>query len=215
MIRVVLIDSSVNAAHPHLAGARIECGPAFDAEGRATLAPLCDHLGHGTAAAAAILDLAPEITLQVVRVFEREPRCTFRALEAALHYSATCEATLVNLSLGTPLASHASACERLVVRLNNAGAALVAPVSFEGLPSFPGVLPSVFGVKEDAALPRAAPVQKDWGGRLLWHASPFPRPLPGLDPARNLRGASMATANLTGFLAKRLVRGEGLPSTPR
>lgn len=215
MTRVVLIDSSVNATHPHLAGAVIECGPAFDAEGCAHTAPLRDQLGHGTAAAAAVHELAPEAVLHIVRVFEENPRCTFAALLAALEYALGAGAEIVNLSLGTPLASHAPACERLVARFKVAGIALVAPVSFEGIASFPGVLPGVWGVKEDAQLPRDAPVAKEWGGRLIWHASPFPRPLPGLDPARNLHGASMAAANLSGWLARRLVRGEGLPSSSR
>lgn len=215
MVRVVLIDSSVNAHHPHLAGAVIECGPAFDAEGRPATAELRDQLGHGTAAAAAIHDLAPEAVLHVVRVFDDKPRCTFAALLAALEYSVSAGAAVVNLSLGTPLASHASACERVVARFKAAGIALVAPVSFEGIASFPGVLPGVFGVKEDATLPRAEPLEKDWGGRLMWHASPFPRALPGLAPARNLQGASMAAANFTGWLALRLGRGECLPSSSR
>ncbi len=215
MTRVVLIDSSVNATHPHLAGAVLECGPAFDAEGQAATAPLRDQLGHGTAAAAAIHDLAPSAVLHIVRVFDAKPRCTFTALLKALEYAADCGASVVNLSLGTPLASHAPACERLVARFKAAGVALVAPVSFEGIVSFPGVLPGVFGVKEDASLPREKPELKDWGGRVIWHASPFPRALPGLDPARNLHGASMAAANFTGWFAQRLCCGEAPPSSSR
>jgi hypothetical protein len=34
------------------------------------------------------------------------------------------------------------------------------------------------------------------------HASPFPRPIPGVPPERNLAGVSFAVANVTGFLAR-------------
>lgn len=212
IVRVVLIDSSVNPQHPHLAGALLEAGPAFEADGtRVDGVPLQDALGHGTCAAAAIHSLAPLAVLHIVRVFGAEPRCSFAALLAALDYAASVQAQLVNLSLGTARASHAAACEHAVNKLRGSGAALVAPLSFQGLPSFPGVLPSVYGVKEDASLPREAPVLRALGGRMVWHASPLPRALPQLPIERNLSGASLAAANFTAWCAARLARGEALP----
>lgn len=209
-VRVVLIDSSVNPAHPHLAGAVLEAGPAFDSAGqRSDDAPLRDMLGHGTCAAAAIHELAPHAVLHVVRVFDAEPRCSFAALLAALRYSATISAQIVNLSLGTARASHAAACAEVVNALRPA--ALVAPLFFQGLPSFPGVLPGVYGVKEDEGVARDTPVLRQLGGRAVWHASPLPRALPGLSPQRNLHGASLAAANFSAWCAARLERGEALP----
>ncbi|MSR75501.1 MAG: hypothetical protein EXS14_08560 [Planctomycetes bacterium] len=211
-VRVVIIDSSLNPEHPHLAGALLEAGPRFAADGSRTgAAPLHDALGHGTCTAAAIHSLAPQAVLHVVQVFETDPRCSFAALLAALEYSAGVGAQLVNLSLGTARASHAEACSQAVQRLRAAGAALVAPLSFQGLPSFPGVLPDVYGVKEDATLTREAPVLRALGGRMVWHASPLPRPLPNLPIERNLSGASLAAANFTAWCAARLERGESLP----
>jgi len=39
-------------------------------------------------------------------------------------------------------------------------------------------------------------------GRTLYHASGFPRPIPGVAPERNLKGISFAVANVTGLLAR-------------
>jgi len=39
-------------------------------------------------------------------------------------------------------------------------------------------------------------------GRTLYHASGFPRPIPGVAPERNLKGISFAVANVTGLIAK-------------
>ena len=39
----------------------------------------------------------------------------------------------------------------------------------------------------------------------VFYASPYPRPIPGVPPERNLQGASFAVANMTGFAALALV----------
>jgi hypothetical protein len=39
-------------------------------------------------------------------------------------------------------------------------------------------------------------------GRTLYHASGFPRPIPGVAPERNLKGISFAVANVTGLIAR-------------
>ena len=44
-------------------------------------------------------------------------------------------------------------------------------------------------------------VELDDGG-VVFRASGFARPIPGVDPRRNLHGISFAVANMTGFLAR-------------
>ena len=39
-------------------------------------------------------------------------------------------------------------------------------------------------------------------GGVVFRASGFARPIPGIDPRRNLHGISFAVANMTGFLAR-------------
>ena len=40
------------------------------------------------------------------------------------------------------------------------------------------------------------------GRRTIFRASPYPRPVPGVPPERNLKGISFAVANMTGFVAR-------------
>jgi hypothetical protein len=42
----------------------------------------------------------------------------------------------------------------------------------------------------------------------VYYASPYPRPIPGVPPERNLHGPSFAVANMTGLIAL------GLPGLP-
>ncbi len=37
---------------------------------------------------------------------------------------------------------------------------------------------------------------------MIFRASPYPRPVPGVPPDRNLKGISFAVANMTGFVAR-------------
>jgi len=204
-VRVVLIDSGVNARHPHLSEhGRVVLGPSVRDDGSLDFeAEHVDLLGHGTAAAAAILDLAGEIELVSVRVFERTPTCPFERVLGALRHALELRPALVNLSLGTTDERWRAELEQLGRQFVAARVRVVSPALQQGLPSLPGALPDYTGVVVDARLPRAAPVERREGAQSLWYASPYPRPLPGLAPARNLSGVSLATANVTGFLARR------------
>jgi hypothetical protein len=54
------------------------------------------------------------------------------------------------------------------------------------------------GVDADVTCPRDRFRYRDG----LFLASPFPRPIPGVPPERNLHGVSFAVANMTGLLAR-------------
>jgi hypothetical protein len=69
----------------------------------------------------------------------------------------------------------------------------------------PGSLPGVIGVLPDPDCPRDA-FRYDAG---VFHASPYPRPIPGVPIARNLQGASFAVANMTGLVARALTNSLG------
>ncbi len=199
---VVLVDSGVNASHPHLRGRQVVPAATISPEGDLVLGvPQVDRLGHGTAAAAAILDLAPAATLHSIQIFHDEAACPFDHVLRAVAWALDRGADLVNLSLGTAELRWLDPLADLVARAAEGGTTLVAPASFRGLPSYPGMLPGVAGVVVDPAIPRDAPELRPDGLRAFWHASPFPRPLPNLPPSLNLSGPSLATANVTGFLA--------------
>lgn len=208
-MRIVLVDSGVHAEHPHVKehGRVVACstfrGP--DEHGRVTRdddAIATDALGHGTAAAAAILDLARGAELVSLRVFEREPACPFERVLAALRYALELDARFVNLSLGTTEERWRGELLDLGRAFAARGTVVVSPAAERGLPMLPGALAPYTGVLVDARLPRETPELRASGARSYWFASPYPRDLPGLARARNLAGVSMATANVTGFLAR-------------
>lgn len=202
-MRVVLIDSGVNVTHPHIRElGEVHAAYAVDASGELTEGlEQADTLGHGTAAAAAILDLAPGTELHSIQVFRDQPVCPFQVVIQALERALDLEPELINLSLGTTQQSWRGELEDPITRAVSAGVAILSPAAHGGLPSLPGCLPGVTGVLMDADLERGAPELRVSGSTELWYASPHPRDLPNLPRTANLAGVSMACANLTGHLA--------------
>jgi hypothetical protein len=200
--RVVLIDSGVSREHPHLRDGSVQLGPVFT-DGAHVEDPTQhrDRLGHGTCAAAAVLDLAPATELVSLKVFDEEPRCPLPRLLAALDYALTLEPApgWILLPLGLRDRDAKQSFEQRLERAHARGIAVVAPLLADGLPSFPGSLAGAVGVMVDGSLPRESPEVRDGA----WFASPYPRDLPGLSRERNLQGASFAAANLVGVLAGR------------
>ena len=202
--RVVLIDSGVKSAHPQLEGmGELAWGSTYGPDGRRLREPQVDLLGHGTAAAAAILEHAPGTWLYSVKVFHDAPECGFETILEALEEALEVEPHLVNLSLGTANLQWTDPLEEWVQRAASRGVRLVAPADWRGQPSYPGVLSGVEGVLMDRDVVRTEPVHD---GR-WWRGSPYPRPIPGID-AERWSGVSFAVANVTGVLAARLTRVE-------
>jgi len=72
----------------------------------------------------------------------------------------------------------------------------------EGVQWLPGCLPGVVPVQVDWECPRDEFRVADADGTMTLRASGFARPIPGVDPRRNLHGVSFAVAHITGFLAR-------------
>lgn len=198
-VRVGVVDSGIHAAHPHIRG--IAGGAAIGDDG-ATSRDVIDRLGHGTAVAAAIREKAPDAALLAIKVFDRSLATTGSTLAAAIRWAATQRVALVNLSLGTTNRDHEPALASAIADARAANAIVVAAAPQDGLDWLPGGLAGVVGVELDWACPREAcdvHLLPDGGVRLA--ASGFPRPIPGVPPAENLKGASFAVANATGLLA--------------
>ncbi len=201
--RIAILDSGINTDHPHIQGmGTVEIGHTIGADGIAADLDGGDTLGHGTAVASAILDLAPGSTIYSIRVFLKSLDCPFEHVLVGLEQAIAWGPDLVNLSLGTTLPTFEKRLVELVDAGTRHGARIVAPASMSGLPSYPGSLPNVEAVVEDPNLPRDEPVRRPHGDRHYWFASPYPRDLPGVPRAANLSGISMATANVTGYLAR-------------
>jgi subtilisin family serine protease len=190
-VRVAVIDSGVNPRHPHIAG--IAGGVSITPDGVLEAKDWIDRLGHGTAVTAAIQEKAPAAEYFAVKVFHDALRTTGRNLVRAIEWAIDQQMDVINLSLGTRNPAHAELFRPLVERALAEGVTLV---SARGC--LPGTLPGVFAVDEDAECPRD---RYRIDGEVFL-ASPYPRPVPGVPPERNLQGISFAVANFSGFVMR-------------
>lgn len=205
---VAVIDSGVNAEHPHVGavagGARIELSGEVSED-------YVDRLGHGTAVFAAIQEKAPAAQMFALRVFTDRLRTSVRALVAAIDWAAERQVRVVNLSLGTLREEHAAMLEEAVDRLATAGGVVVAAATADGQRWWPGSLPRALGVVADEHCPRGCTeVRGGKGARSgVVAAAPYPRPIPGVARERNLNGISFAVANVAGMVARVVEGWEG------
>lgn len=202
-VRVAVIDSGVHAGHPHVGG--VWGGIGIDEAGGAH-PDFVDRLGHGTAVAAVIREKAPEAEIFAIKVFDRELAATGASLVRACSEALESGAHLVNLSLGTQNPDHEPALRDAVGRLLEKGVKVIAAGEQDGVRWLPGSLPGVWAVTLDWSIPRDECLfAVDAGGTMTFRASGYPRPIPGVPPERNLKGLSFAVANVTGWIAARLI----------
>jgi subtilisin family serine protease len=201
-VRVAVIDSGVDASHPHVGG--VTGGLGIDERG-APHDDYVDRLGHGTAVAAAIREKAPAADIVAVKIFDRELAATGAALVAACEHALDVGAQILNLSLGTRNASHEPALRDVVKRTRDRGAILIAAGEQDGIRWLPGSIPGVWAVTLDWTVPRDRCRLERLNARgAVFRAAGYPRPIPGVPPERNLKGLSFAVANVTGVVARLL-----------
>lgn len=197
-VTVAVVDSGVNVPHPHLP--EVAGGVAIDLEGVES-DDYVDRLGHGTAAAAAIHEKAPEAELWAVKVFDRRLATSVPILAQAIEWAVERGIRLVNLSLGTPNHFRKLELAPAVEAAVDAGTIIVSAAEHDGRLWYPGSMPGVVGVVMDAEQPRAEVSVVDMPRGRALRASPYPRPVPGVPPERNFNGISFAVANVTGVVA--------------
>ena len=201
---VGVIDSGIHAGHPHVGA--VATGASFDGEGNIH-DDTVDRLGHGTAVAAAIQDLARDIHVCPLKVFDRSLDTSVEALVAAIDRAAAHALRLVNLSLGTCDGSRAGRLAAAVGRAHQAGVVIVAAGSDRGVDWLPGTLDldGVIRVELDWACPRGSHTVTGSPAAPVFRTCGYPRPIPGIDPERNLKGLSFAVANVTGIAAQAMI----------
>lgn len=202
-VAIAVVDSGIYAEHPHV----------HRVAGGISLVPgtvesdFIDRNGHGTAVAAAIREKVPAADLTAVKIFDRTLATTAALLARAIEWAVRDGADVINLSVGTTNAAHADLLQRAVRIAREAGTILVAAAEQAGLPSLPGSLEGVVSVSVDWECPRDACIVDAWGpDALRVRASGYPRPIPGVPVAVNLKGVSFAVANATGLIARALPR---------
>jgi len=201
-VRIAIIDSGVHVGHPHVQ--EVAGGVAIGVDG-SEHPDYVDRLGHGTAVTAAIKEKAPDAELFAVKVFDRVLATEVAALVRAIDWAARSHIHLVNLSLGTARAEHEDVLGEAVKRAARAGVVVIAAGQSDGVRWLPGSLPGVVSVQVDWSCARDRyRVGASASGEIVFQASGFPREIPGVPPALNLKGVSFAVANMTGFAARAL-----------
>lgn len=197
-VRVGIIDSGVNPAHPHVGpvAGGVFIGPSGESP------QYLDYLGHGTAVAGAIREKAADALIYAVKVFDRTLLTSSRILLQAIEWCVAHEIQVINLSLGTLSQNDHLRFEELVARAARSGVALVAAHETSGQAVLPGSLPMTIAVGLNSDCPRDQYRCVTTASRSLFYASGYPRPIPGVPPEGNLSGISFAVANMTGFVAR-------------
>lgn len=196
--RIVIIDSGIDRHHPGVRGRTVVVGPAFADDGTQTAGGAGDdRLGHGTAVAAAILRHCATAEVIAARVFDDDGSCAFDRVLHALAWAIAQRPQIVNLSLGTAAQRFAAPLRELVATAQRQRIRIVAPAAREGMPVWPGMLDAVDAVVADANVPASLPVRREVNGHTYWFVAPTS---PGQPAAAE--GASLATANVTGYLAR-------------
>jgi subtilisin family serine protease len=176
-MKIAVVDSGIHAGHPHVGS--VAGGVAMVGD------DLTDRLGHGTAVAGAIREKAPDAGLYAVKIFDRRLSANIDTIIRALEWCVEQRMDIVNLSVGTANPDHRERVERVLT-----GGLMVVSVA--------GGIPWTIAVAADADCPRDVFRYRDG----VFYASPYPRPIPGVPPERNLHGDSFAAANMTGFVAQ-------------
>ena len=195
-MKIAIIDSGIHPGHPHVGEIAGAVQITLAGEGSADVSSdAIDRLGHGTAVAGAIREKVPDAELYAVKIFDRRLTANIGVVLRALEWCRDHDMDLVNLSLGTRNPAHRASFLRVLGEPVRTDLLLVSAADF-----LPGSLPEVIGVLPDPDCPRD--VFRYHAG--VFHASPYPRPIPGVPVARNLQGTSFAVANMTGLVARAL-----------
>ena len=211
-VRIATIDSGVAPRHPHLGPVIAGASVHEDGTIKVGLDQAIDQIGHGTAVMAAIQEKAPGAEYVAVRIFHDRLRTSAATLLGAIGWCIEQRIDVVNLSLGTVNPAHRDAFAAAAQDARAAGCLLVAAREANGEPCYPGALSDLIGVALDWECPRETYRCAGNAPARRFYASGYPRPVPGVPPARNLHGISFAVANMSGFVARACeLIGEGAP----
>lgn len=147
-VRVGIIDSGLENAHPRLMGRVVENVAVEMTEDGPKVVPdePLDLFGHGTACGAIILSLAPEVELVSIRVLGSDLRGKGTAFAAGLEWAIEQQLPVCNLSLSSKSESLYPIFHDLVDRAYFGSMALVSAANNVQAPSYPSLFSSVFSV---------------------------------------------------------------------
>lgn len=144
---------------------------------------------HAGPVAGAIREKVPDAEPYAVKVFDQRLSVNIDSIVRAFEWCIEHRMDVSNLSLGTANEAHRQRFERII-------SPAILIVAAAHMP--PGTLPGVIAVAPEEDCPRDLYRYRDG----LFHASPYPREIPGVPVQFNLQRASFAVANMTGSAAR-------------
>jgi len=211
-VRVAILDSGLENAHPMLHGRVVEnVAVEVDDDGtRVVEDEPRDLFGHGTACGAIIVGLAPEVELVSIRVLGADLRGKGTAFAAGLDWAIEQGFAVCNLSLSSKSESLYPVFHDLADRAYFRSIALVSAANNVPAPSYPSLFSSVFSV--------AAHAEPD-AERLYYNPSPpvefgawgVDVPIAWKDGGRTTAtGNSFAAPHVAGLVARIVSKHPGL-----
>ena len=151
-VRVGIIDSGLENAHPRLRGRVVENVTVEMTDDGPTVVPddPIDMFGHGTACGDIILSLAPDVELVSIRVLGADLRGKGTAFAAGLEWAIEHDIQVCNLSLSSKSESLYPVFHDLADRAYFQSMALISAANNVPAPSYPSLFSSVFSVAAHA-----------------------------------------------------------------
>ena len=151
-VRVGIIDSGLENAHPRLRGRVAENVTVEMTDDGPRVVPddPIDMFGHGTASGDIILSLAPDVELVSIRVLGADLRGKGTAFAAGLEWALEHDIQVCNLSLSSKSESLYPVFHDLADRAYFQSMALISAANNVPAPSYPSLFSSVFSVAAHA-----------------------------------------------------------------
>ena len=210
-VRVAVVDSGIEADHPRVRGVQGYVAISPGAGGvEYDAAPHDDLVGHGTACAAVIRQVAPDCHLVSVRVLGERMSGRGPVFAAGLRWALDAGVDVINCSLSTSRGDFAAMFHDIADEAAHRGVVIVCAVNNVAGTSLPATFASVFSV-----------AAHDGRDPMRWEANPAP-PVdfgaPGIELEVAWRGGgsvvmtgnSFAAPHITGHVARLLARHPGL-----
>ncbi len=203
-VRVAILDTGVDTGHPALAGC-VQTANQVKQVGRQIVCRPTDEgdvVGHGTACAGIIHQLAPEAELHSVRVMGGDASGTLEQLMYGLKWAIDNDMHVINLSLGSVQKRLVLQLHELVDQAYYKGLILVAAANNYGRTSYPACFASLIAV-DNQSFKDALQFHYRLGNRveLIANGIYVKAPSPG-GKYRWFTGTSFACPQITGLVAR-------------
>ncbi len=203
-VRVAVLDTGVEGSHPALTGKiRAQYEVAADRSGQHCIkGNMSDPIGHGTACAGIILQLAPQAEITSIRVIGEQARGTGDQLVCGLAFALNEGFDIINMSLGTTDARIVSRLGALADKAFYQGQIIVAAANNQGQPAFPAHLSSVLSVSMEG-FENPEMIRYAWGNVIEVAARGVYVEAPARGGGTQLyTGTSFACPHVSGLLAR-------------